>query len=237
MTGRSSKTRPPLPQQLLVEGSDDQHVVWQLCVQHALPESFEVVTPGDNAEMGGISEVLRDIPIRLRQETIRTLGIMVDANGDPRARWSSIRGMLPEPIQGATPPAPVAGGWTSETLGYLGSATRVGIWLMPNDLEQGGALEDFALQLIPADDQLLAKARATLSEVEGLSGVEEQRYTITHRSKALIHTWLAWQRNPGLPMGTAMRAGYLRHDAPLAFTFIAWLQRLFNPASAAPEGA
>lgn len=237
MARRSSKATPPSPQQLLVEGSDDQHVVWQLCVQHALPESFAVVTPGVMAEAGGINEVFRDIPIRLRQETIRTLGIMADADMNPAAQWLSIRGHLPEPIQKAVPTSAVADGRVSEPVQYLGNQIRIGIWLMPNDMTQGGALEDFALQLIPVRDQLLAKAQATLSEVERLQGVEEQRYSTTHRSKALIHTWLAWQRNPGLPMGTAMKAGYLRHDAPLALAFIAWLQRLFAHTAAAPEVA
>ncbi len=235
MARRSSKTKPSLPQQLLVEGSDDQHTVWQLCVQHALPESFEVVTPGRMVESGGISEVFRDIPVRLRQETIRTLGIMVDANGDPAARWSSLRDTLPSSLQAATPLMPDPDGWVSAAVYDRGTQIRIGICLMPNDMAQGGALEDFALQLIPSNDRLLAKARVTLTEVEQLAEADKQRYKATHRSKALIHTWLAWQQSPGLPMGTAMKAGYLRHDAPLALTFIAWLQRLFNPATAVPE--
>jgi len=232
-----SKATLPLPQQLLVEGLDDQHMVWQLCVQHILPQSFEVVTPGKVDESGGISKVLVDIPVRLQQETIRTLGIMVDADVEPSAQWSSIRGRLPEAIRGLTPMNPVADGWVSEPVELLGNPTRVGIWLMPNDMTRGGALEDFALQLIPASDQLLAKAHRTLDEVEQLAGVEEQRYIPAHRSKALIHTWLAWQQSPGLPMGTEIKAGYLRHDAPLALAFIAWLQRLFNPTGTAPEVA
>ena len=237
MARGSSKAKPPLPQQLLVEGADDQHVVWQLCVQHALPESFEVVTPGMMTESGGISEVFRDIPVRLWQETIRTLGIMVDADTNPSSQWLRIRGHLPGSIQTAVPTNAIADGWVGDPVQYLGNPIRVGIWLMPNDMAQGGALEDFALQLIADNDRLLAKARATLIEVEQLAGIQEQRYTRTHRSKALIHTWLAWQQTPGLPMGTAMRAGYLRHDAPLALAFIAWLQRLFNPTGITPEVA
>lgn len=237
MARRSDKVKQPLPQQLLVEGSDDQHVVWQLCAQHALPESFEIVTPGKAEESGGIDKVLVDIPVRLQQEVILTLGIMVDADIEPSARWLSIRSRLPEPIQKTTPISPIADGWVSEPVELRGNPIRVGIWLMPNDMTQGGALEDFALQLIPASDQLLTKAQTTLDEVESLADVEVQRYTSAHRSKALIHTWLAWQQTPGLPMGTAMRAGYLRHDAPLALAFVAWLQRLFNPTGAAPEVA
>lgn len=28
---------------LLVEGNDDQHVVWALCEKHNIPESFDVI--------------------------------------------------------------------------------------------------------------------------------------------------------------------------------------------------
>ena len=68
----------------------------------------------------------------------------------------------------------------------------------------------------------------TLDEVEHIDAATRQRYPNRHRSKALIHTWLAWQQNPGRPMGTAIKAGYLQHDAPIALAFVAWLRRLFE---------
>lgn len=101
---------------------------------------------------------------------------------------------------------------------------------MPNDLSRGGMLEDFAVRLIHGDDLLLAKARSVLDEIEMIAEVSEQHYSPTHRSKALIHTWLAWQRNPGRPMGTAIKAGYLKYDAEPALAFVAWLRRLFAGA-------
>ena len=47
---------------LLVEGKNDQHVIWTLCQIHQVPETFDVLVPGE----GGVDEVLTDIPIRLK---------------------------------------------------------------------------------------------------------------------------------------------------------------------------
>jgi len=35
-----------------------------------------------------------------------------------------------------------------------------------------------------------------------------------YESKSALHTWLAWQAEPGLPPGTAIKAQMLRHDSP-----------------------
>jgi hypothetical protein len=61
---------------------------------------------------------------------------------------------------------------------------------MPNN-QLPGMLEDFVAYLIPPRDRLHPKAEAILRELEqaGLN-----RYSSIHRPKALIHTWLAWQK-------------------------------------------
>lgn len=227
MANQRSRGKDTKPQQLLVEGQDDQHVVWHLCEQHGLPERFEVTTPGPEEEQGGIQPLLDDIPVRLRLPTLRTLGIMLDADTNAEGRWQIVRDALPEPLRSATPPILVENGWVAEPIDFIGTTIRIGIWLMPGGGARQGMLEDFALQLIPTDDSLLIKATTILDEVESLEVANAQRYSSTHRSKALIHTWLAWQKNPGRPMGTAIKAGYLRHDAPLALAFVAWLRHLF----------
>lgn len=234
MANRRRRGKAPRPQQLLVEGQDDQHVVWHLCEQHRLSERFDVSIPGDDDEQGGIQPLLADIPVRLRLPALRTLGIMIDADRSAEARWQSVRDAVPEPLREAIPPTPVANGWVADPVDFYGTTIRVGIWLMPGDDARQGMLEDFALRLIKDDDSLLPIAISTLDEVEQLEAAAPQRYATTHRSKALIHTWLVWQQNPGRPMGTAIKAGYLRHDAPPALAFVAWLRRLFA-LDAAPE--
>jgi hypothetical protein len=46
--------------------------------------------------------------------------------------------------------------------------------------------------------------------------------------KAQLHTWLAWQDEPGTQLGLAVKRRYLQGDAPLAADFVHWLKRLFE---------
>ncbi len=56
---------------LLVEGQDDQHVLWALFKAHSVPESFGVTRPkGD----GGIDELFDTIPIHLKASELERLG-------------------------------------------------------------------------------------------------------------------------------------------------------------------
>ena len=74
--------------QLVVEGKDDQHVIWALCNRHSIPETFAVVTPDD--ESGGIDELLNSIPIRLKISGLRALGLVIDADQNLQGRWEAV---------------------------------------------------------------------------------------------------------------------------------------------------
>jgi hypothetical protein len=87
-----------------------------------------------------------------------------------------------------------------------------------------GMLEDFVRMLIPQGDELASEADGVLSTIED-KGL--QRYAPQDRSKAFIHTWLAWQEEPGRPMGAAITRKYLIPDSSQADVFAAWLRRLF----------
>ena len=85
-------------------------------------------------------------------------------------------------------------------------------------------LEDFIKFLIPQDDELLPIAEDVLTnniEAKGLN-----RYKELHRPKALIHTWLAWQEEPGSPMGQAITKKYLQ-DTETCQLFVSWLKKIF----------
>ncbi|MBI5082412.1 MAG: hypothetical protein HZB17_14090 [Chloroflexi bacterium] len=201
--------------QLLVEGKDDVKVIGALCAKHTLPNVINIETPKDE----GIEALLRQLPIKLREENWRTLGIVVDADQDISARWQAVKDRLAANGYADIPSSPPLTGWISSTL-----PKRVGVWLMP-DNRNLGMLEDFARHLIPNNDPLLPKAEKVLSEIES---EKFNRYSLVHRPKALIHTWLAWQEKPGMPMGQAITAQVLLHNAEISNSFIAWLKRLFD---------
>ena len=46
--------------------------------------------------------------------------------------------------------------------------------------------------------------------------------------KAHVHTWLAWQKEPGKPMGQAITKRYLDANAPHAQQLIVWIRKLFG---------
>lgn len=86
-----------------------------------------------------------------------------------------------------------------------------------------GMLEDFASLLVPSGDVLWPMAERILQEVV----TKERRFPEAHYSKARMHTWLAWQKKPGKPMGQAITAHYLDSSAPHAQQFISWVRSLF----------
>ena len=72
-------------QKLLVEGNDDQHIVWALCQKYELPHNFDVI------DATGITELIKQVPVRFKQADIETIGIIVDADTDIKSRWTSLK--------------------------------------------------------------------------------------------------------------------------------------------------
>jgi hypothetical protein len=195
---------------LWVEGKDDEAVVYALCVAHALPKIFDVLP------RGGVQTLLKGLGLALRGQPIERLGVVVDANGDAAARWREVARIARAEGYRSFPDAPDLGGTIIDGSEAL---PRLGFWIMP-DNGSPGALEDFAAALVPVGDALWPRAG------EVVDALPEQRFPAARRSKAHMHTWLAWQESPGSPMGQAIGKGDLRADAPAARRFVAWLRRL-----------
>jgi hypothetical protein len=206
------------PSQLLVEGKNDQHVIWALCKQHDVSETFTVETP--SKDNGGVDALIKSIPVRIKISGLTALGVVLDADTDVENRWNKIRGCLDQIGYSGLPDYPKPDGLiiADEEL------PRAGIWLMPNN-NLPGMLENFVSELIPENDLLSTKAEDILSEIESEN---LNRYSLSHHQKAFIHTWLAWQKIPGQPMGQAITAKVLSHDQPIAQSFVDWLNLLFN---------
>lgn len=202
---------------LLVEGNDDQHVVWALCQKHSVPETFDVL------DCGSVENVLKEFKLRLRlADNNHRIAIVVDADMNMKSRWESIISMLKD-----------TGKYDCDNIvlpkdGLVLESTdksypKVGIWLMP-DNNQSGMLEDFMAALATPDDALMKKSEDVLTEIEN-EGI--QKYKPVHRSKAKIHTYLAWQDVPGRPMGQAITANILDSNSDVAVKFAEWLKGMF----------
>lgn len=198
---------------LLVEGNDDQHVVWAICEKFRVNQTFDVV------DCVGIHSVLKQISVRVKLRE-PSLGVLIDADTNLQARWMQLQNIL-TPLGYDMPATPDAIGTIlkSELAG-----TTVGIWIMP-DNQVPGMLEDFVQILIPDGDEVFPVATKIVDEILGMKNAKLKSI---HRSKAIIHTWLAWQESPGTPMGSAIVKTYLDHNHELCLLFVAWLNRLFN---------
>jgi hypothetical protein len=207
---------------LLVEGKNDDRVIQALCQHHNIPELFDILPPiTKERNGGGVEALLKLFRLQLKASDKRAIGIVLDANHDIEKRWRQVTQIVEQSIATEKLPLqPQAGGLIVPAA--ASHLPRVGIWLMP-DNQALGMLEDFVAYLIPDADQLRPHVDTALA---GLEAAQLNRYK--QRSKAFIHTWLAWQEPPGLPMGAAITAKSLSADSPQAQAFVIWLNRLFN---------
>lgn len=196
---------------LLVEGGDDKHVISALLKHRNFPETFEI------EEKHGIDNVMHTFPVQAKGSGIEAVGIVIDADINLQSRWSSLKSALD--LLGYLPPTEFSSGGLVLEAEFL---PRVGAWIMPNN-NTSGMLEDFVGHLVPPHDELWAHAGAVLANLPaGLA-----RFNAAHNSKARIHTWLAWQSDPGTPMGLAITKKYFDAGAPTSEPFLQWLHRLF----------
>ncbi len=202
-----------MKQILLVEGNDDKHVFWAIFEKHKVEGSFEVI------DTNGIDNLLIDLPSYLKTDN-DTIGIVIDADTNIQSRWNSIKNILKD-FEYTLPNELEATG----TILRSNDWPTIGLWIMPNN-NTSGMLEDFVSVLIPNENEILPFVNETL---ESLEINKLNNYKPIHKSKARIHTWLAWQENPGTPMGLAITRSFLNANNELCNLFINWINKLFNP--------
>ncbi len=207
------KLKEKFSNKLLVEGNDDQHVIWALCNKFNVPETFDVI------DCESINNLTLQIPVRFKQTGINTLGIMVDADREIKNRWASLKGLLS--AQGFKVPDDLP---STGLVLINDNNKKVGVWIMPNN-NLNGMIEDFISFLVPKDDKLLPIVHATLDDIEKQ---KLNKYPSIHKSKAAIHSWLSWQEDPGTPMGLGITKRYLATDDETCLLLIQWLNELFN---------
>ena len=93
------------------------------------------------------------------------------------------------------------------------------------DNQNAGYLEHFLAKLIPARDKTWNFAQETIATLK-LSGL--QAFSDAKTQKALLHTWLAWQKEPGRPFGQAAELGYFDVASPVLDDFEEWFKATFQ---------
>lgn len=200
---------------LLVEGSDDVQVCYHLlkCNNIEVPQQIKI------EDKRGINNLLKTLDVELMGSQARRIGVIVDADENLADRWQSIVDILAKSGYQIVPPKPELNG----TIIREENKPTVGIWLMP-DNELPGMLEHFCSFLIPSGDLLWEFADEVVKQV-----VETDcRFPLNHRMKANVHTWLAWQKEPGKPMGQAITKHFFDYTSPYAQLFVSWIRQLFD---------
>lgn len=200
---------------LLTEGINDCHVILALCQHYNIPETFGLYECGsDELALKKLTGLLA------RSDQVETIGIVIDAdNPNLAAKWQAIKDRLQKSGIITTQEKPELSGTIIRAANEL---PRVGIWLMP-DNQLDGMLEDFCSQLAHPIGVNFAEKCVNDAKENNLT-----TFIDTHKTKAVIHTFLAWQQEPGMPLGQAITARTLNPDNVLAEKFAAWLTELFQ---------
>jgi len=210
------------PKILLVEGIDDRKVIEKLLRRRKITFDFEI------KNCDGLDKLLRLFLTAVQTRTHEgVIGVIVDADDFLSERWQTLRGILRGQGYENLPSDPNPKGTilTDEDE----ELPKIGIWLMPNN-RTAGTIEDFVRFLVPDNDDLLPVAE---KKVDKLISAGKNRFAIAQKSKAVIHTWLAWQERPGTLLGNAVTYRFVKTqdyllDDGKASLFVEWLKKLFR---------
>lgn len=159
------------------------------------------------------------IKSELAASGLEALGVLIDANGDAGRRWSQIRDRCRNKFDGLPDEIPENGLNVDHRDG-----PRFGVWIMP-DNRFCGMLEDFLVRLIPDEHGALYCLAQTCVAEAARNGAS---FKDTHMRKAEIHTWLAWQDEPGPQLHQAVKHRVLDPTKLESRAFVDWFRRLFG---------
>ncbi len=83
-------------------------------------------------------------------------------------------------------------------------------------------LEDFVKKLIKKDDTLVGFAEETVAKLPDV------RFKKSYTTKAVLHTWLAWQEQPNSDIWRGVENKYFDTEITICKEFIQWLKTLYN---------
>jgi hypothetical protein len=213
---------------LFLEGRNDAWVIRELLAKHdvSLPQEGirgeKTETPFWKIADGVDTQLEKELSVFIKTslESYAKFGVLIDADEDATKQWAIVHNafkscecQLPENNTNNGIVFDCNGDWKTK---------RVGVWLMPDNASTG-KLESFLLRLIPETDPVLVHAAKVATEAKALGAP----YRKIDFDKAHVHTWLAWQEKPGMPLSAGIHNHYFKYENPLAKDFVEWFKRLF----------
>lgn len=210
---------------ILTEGPDDCHTIKNLIERASLGSARFFSPAGVEADyvlryLGGYENLRKGLRVELATHFTH-VAIVVDHDVAQNHRWQSITDRIREAASElgfeapAVPVAPSLGGDIFPMGGIV-----AGVWLWPDHGSEGD-METFAAAMIPPENNLWAHASRTVEELP-----DPKEFKTSYFAKAKIHTWLAWQEEPGQQIGEAIRGRKLIAETASARAFLTWLTRV-----------
>lgn len=220
-----------MAQQLIVEGNDAIALA-NLLMKRGLapPRGYDIRIKFEKEFIktaGGYNNIPKAIREALDNADLKNLGIIIDADStDVSIKFNSIKEVILEKLGDKIKAEDILLN-DSGTVFQENDKLKIGIWVMP-DNQSSGYLEHFLSKLVDQDDELWLHVQNTISELEAK---HLKRFSAPKEQKAILHTWLAWQKDPGKPFGQAIANGSLNAHSPSADNFVQWFTQTFELSS------
>ena len=206
---------------LLVEGKSDMRVIPYLMEKNGVEWEIDGRPTVHIEASGSVGEILERgvLEAELRASGLEALGIIVDANGNAGKRWKQIRNRSKSEFKELPKQIPEQG-----LICLHSEGARFGVWIMP-DNRMSGALESFLIGLIPQEsEKLFSFAKNCVSGARDIGAPLKCSQT----TKAELHTWLAWQDEPGRQLHEAVNYRMLDAKNSNSASFARWFRQLFE---------
>lgn len=225
--------KPVKERLLLVEGASERRLIPELIEANGVEWVREGQPVVFIEEARGFDELVKPglLQAHLKAPGRRAVGVITDTDELTDGRWTELRRVILRADVDVPEVLPPGGLVLSATP----QGPRFGVWMMP-DNQSRGMLETFLHALVrdPADP-LWAFTATACDEAK-----DRHNAAITphNRDKARVHTWLAWQKEPGLQLHVAVKQRHvLDPRAPGTQPFVAWFCDLFGLTRERPEAA
>jgi len=161
------------------------------------------------------------IATELLASGLTALGIIIDADDEPKERWQSIRNTCQNSFTGFDLPIDLP---ENGLICDSPNEVKFGIWIMP-DNKMSGMLETFLAYMIPEENEALWQfAQESVKEAK----TKGANFTEFQIDKANIYTWLAWQNPSGRQLHQAVMEKILDPKHPRAQKFVTWFKDLYG---------
>ena len=202
---------------LLVEGAKDRRIFPYLLERNGVPwpKGNEPVSIND---IGGNELSTADASVFYKQPELEILGIVLDADLDVDATWIKVTQLFGAHVP-KLPEKAMIDGFISE---LTPEGVRFGAWIMP-DNQSRGMLETFLRYLVRIEHEQLWQHACDATDTARLN--HSAPYKSVHLDKARIHTFLAWQDEPGAQLHEAINYAILDPVSPYCKPFVTCLKR------------